>query len=476
MRNQKINSLSSARPAIDFVKFAMKHYGEEVMLNRALPRLEDGLKPVQRLLFWSSMDIGGDRFVKSAKIAGHCIASYSPHGEKAAYDSMVRMVNERYPLMEGQGNFGGATTEAASARYTEARIHPLARKISADLPDWKSVPYEKNYDDTKDQPEYLPTSLPLILLNSSSGIAMAITSKFPGFAAEEVAAAVDTYFKTSSGKKAASCITAPDSSGGQILSSKEEIKTLLSTGEGAVVYECAHHIEQRAKTKALVVTGYVPEFSVSAFLKKCADMQETGEVNATRNETSAKNGDRIIVEFSSDEALVKLKKMLSKKVTYKMTCLVPTDNGPKPMTLGIEEIITKWCELRKKLVASTIQHELVQIQSVLNRENLKLKIISDVKNLLLLLQKDDADALIMKHFSLTEEELSFILSMKIDSLKKASVDAQKAKIKGLETQKEALTESAKTPEKTARSQSLAAAKWMADNMPSSYKRSSKLSF
>jgi DNA gyrase/topoisomerase IV subunit A len=453
------------RPIIDFVRYAMKHYGEEVMLNRALPRIEDGLKPVQRLLLWSSMDIGGDRFIKSAKISGHCIASYSPHGEKAAYDAMVRMVNERHPLMEGQGNFGGATTEPASARYTEARIHPFARQLSTDLPDWKSIPYEKNYDDTKNQPQYIPTALPLILLNSSAGIAMAITSKFPGFNVGEVAAAVDTYFKTGSAAKAAACITAPDGADGRILTPPDEIAKLLSSGEGSITYECRHKVEQRGKHRALIVSGYVPEFSVSSFLKRCAEMQDDDLVIATRNETSGKNGDRIVVEFETDEALAKIKKLLVKKVGYRMTCLVPGKAGLSPQTMGVGAIIATWCDLRSALVGKTLAGAIKERLAVLRREKIKLQVAADVPTLVKLLQEADPDATIAAHFQLNAEEVEYVMGMRLDSLKKTSVEIQQKRVKQAETEVTKAEQEAKSPAATARRQATESAAWISKNMP-----------
>lgn len=462
------------KKTIDFVKSAMKHYGEEVMLNRALPRIEDGLKPIQRLLFWSAMDVCRDKFVKSAKISGHCIASYSPHGEAAAYNSMVKMVNDRYPLIEGQGNFGGATTEAASARYTEARIHPFAKVLSSDLPDWKSIPYEKNYDDTKDQPEYLPTSLPLLLLNSNTGISVAITSKFPGFNAEEVASAVNIWFKTKNKKKAAAAILGPDPGGCKILSTKEEIETLLSTGEGSIVYECAHTLSSKGKNPSLIITGYAPEFSVTGFLKKCADLQDTGEVIATRNETSAKNGDRIVVEYADAAALAKVKKLLTKKITYKMTCLVKKNGELKPVVLGVADILEIWCQHRLAVISSTMKEMAKEKERHLKIENAKIKVISDLKTLLKLIQEDGADAKIQAHFRLDDEEFSSIMNMKIDSLKKASLDDLKSKVAKLKSEIEAIKHDAENPEKIAIKNANAASDWLKNNLSASYSRSSSL--
>jgi DNA gyrase subunit A len=429
-------SVVVGQSAVDFVKRAMKHYGDEVIQNRALPRLEDGLKPIQRLLLWSCIDLNTTKFIKSAKITGHCIASYSPHGEVAAYGSLVGMVNERHPLVEGQGNFGGATTEAASARYTESRVHPLARRMITDLPDLASVPYEKNYDDTKDQPRYLPSVLPMLLLNSSTGIAMAITSKFPGFNILEVAAAVLDYLAKGDEAKAAKQIRAPDGFGCNLLSSKSDVDTLLKTGIGQLTYECAHRLEKKGDRKLLLVTGYAPEFSVSGFLSKCAELQDEGIIEATRNETSGANGDRIVIEYKVDSAYEKIRKLLRKKVSYRMNCLYEEGESLVPRAVGVPDVIRDWVAIRRRIVSATLAASIKQQDEALKRERAKLKACDNLDAVFAALKAEgDFHANLKALAGLDDYEASIICDMRVEALKKTSADAVRARITGMEAEK-----------------------------------------
>lgn len=441
-KKQAVSQISAVvgQSAVEFVRRAMKHYGDEVIQNRALPRLEDGLKPIQRLLLWSCVDLNTTKFIKSAKITGHCIASYSPHGEVAAYGSLVGMVNERHPLVEGQGNFGGATTEAASARYTESRIHPFARRFITDLPDMAVVPYEKNYDDTKDQPRYLPGILPMLLLNSSTGIAMAITSKFPGFSLLEVAAAVLEYLSTGNEKKAARHIKAPDGNVCSLLSTKEEVGEVLSTGCGQLSYECQHHLEKKGERKLIVITGYAPEFSVSGFLSKCGELQEAGVIEATRNETSGANGDRIVIEYKSDESYEKVRKLLRKKVSYRMNCLYEDSGSLVPKQVGVSDVIRDWVAVRRKIVTSTLKASVARQDDDLRREQAKLKACVNLQAVFAALQADgDLSKNLQSIAGLSEFEASIICEMRVDSLKKASAEALRKKITDMQAAK-AVTE------------------------------------
>jgi DNA gyrase/topoisomerase IV subunit A len=420
--------------AVDFVRRAMKHYGDEVIQNRALPRLEDGLKPIQRLLLWSCVDLSTSKFIKSAKITGHCIASYSPHGEIAAYGSLVGMVNERHPLVEGQGNFGGATTEAASARYTESRIHPLARRLITDLPDMSVVPYEKNYDDTRDQPRYLPGILPMLLLNSSTGIAMAITSKFPGFSILEVAAAVLEYLSSGNEKKASRHIKAPDGNACTLLSSKEEVAELLAAGCGQLLYECKHHLDKKGDRKLIVITGYTPEFSVSGFLSKCGELQDAGVIEATRNETSGANGDRIVIEYRSDEAYEKVRKLLRKKISYRMNCLYEDGDSLVPKQVGVADVIRDWVAVRRKTVAAMLRASLARQDEDIKREAAKLKACVNLDAVFAALQSDgDFRQNLQKLAGLDEFEAGIVCEMRVEALKKASAQALGNKITDMQT-------------------------------------------
>lgn len=468
---KKEDTSTKTQNASDFVRYAIKRYGNEVNFNRALPRIEDGLKPIQRFLLWSCLDLGGDKFVKSAKITGHCIASYSPHADAATYGSMVNMVNETYPYFEPQGNFGGPTTEAAAPRYTEARIHPMNKRMMTDLPDLKVVPYEDNYDDTKKQPVYLPCLIPNILLNSSLGIGLATSTKFPGFNMGEISDALITYLKTSDLEKAVAKILAPDDKKCKILP-ESEISELIKTGIGSIVWECDYHIEQLKKRKALVITGYCPEFSVKSFLKRCEKMKDSDEIYTIRNETSSKNGDRIVVEYDDEAAVPKIVKLLRKKIGYKMNCLVEENGEPSAKVMGVGDIIRNWTSFRKNTVITAINEQVRHLTERRAREALKLKVASDLPKLIKCLEASNTEAELMKLFVMTSEEAQMILDMRVDSLKNSDVEKLKKRIAELDVEITELQNSANSPEKVMIEQVTDFIKYMKKEFPTILARKS----
>jgi DNA gyrase subunit A len=422
-----------------FLEKALFSYGNEINQNRAFPRLEDGLKPIQRLIIWATRDCGAEaKFVKSAQIAGHTIAHYSPHGDAAAYQSMVNMVNTRYPLVTGRGNFGSISTSAAAARYTEAHLSAFIRKVATDLPDLAVVPYEPNYNEQKTQPVYLPTTIPLILLNGYQSIGYALKGEMPGFNLAEVISAVLKLIETKDEKKALARLAGPDHAQCRLLSDKKSVQALLASGEGALEYECLYSVEKAKKGYRMSITGYVPEFNLSGFLEKCGKMQDEGVIDYVRNATSADNGDLILVEYSSPEILQsKLLPLLRKKINYAFNLIFERNGKLVPELAGIGKILTEWLEVRRQTVAATLQASLRDLAAALSREEAKLKAVLNLKEVFKALEQDgDFRENLKNNLKFNDQEAAIIAEMRVEALKKASGSDIKDRINKLqETQK-----------------------------------------
>lgn len=417
-----------------FLEEAIVRYGTEVIINRALPRIEDGLKPVQRMIIWSARDLDSDnKFVKSAKMASHTIGTYSPHGEEGTYKVMVNMVNSKCPLLEGRGNFGSTTTPPGHMRYTEARLSPLVRKICTDLTDLKVIPYEPNYDDSCQQPVYLPIAVPMILLNDTSGIAVALASKIPSFNLTEVAAACIKYLETKDIKKAVAKLVAPDQTECTIISPPEDVKTLLMNGQGALEYECIYSIAKTKRGYSLIITGCPPEFAPLNFLERCDRLCDDGVIDAARNETS--ENIRLVVEYSNPEVFkAVLRPMLRKRVTYHFNIVFEKDGKKYVEQANIERILSAWTAVRHKTLTASFKTELKSLEFDKSREHVKLKAVLDLQKVFQALEAvGDLKGNLQKLLDVTADEAEMIAAMSVESLKRANQGALKIKIAAIET-------------------------------------------
>ena len=238
-------------PLEDVMHMSMMPYAEHVILERALPRVEDGLKPVQRRILYTMMELGNtpDKpHRKCARIVGDCLGKYHPHGDSSVYDALVRMAQGfslRATLVAGPGTFGSiAGASAAAMRYTEARMAPLARQMLRDL-DKDTVPFHLNFDDTLKEPEILPARFPNLLVNGASGIAVGLATNIPPHNLSEVIRAVDLRIDK---PKATlddfmQVLPAPDFPTGGVLLDTPEIRAAYQTGRGKLTLRARVHIE-----------------------------------------------------------------------------------------------------------------------------------------------------------------------------------------------------------------------------------------
>ncbi|MGZ5204500.1 MAG: DNA gyrase subunit A, partial [Caldimonas sp.] len=263
--------LGDAIPLGDYAERAYLEYALSVVKGRALPDVSDGQKPVQRRILYAMARMGlafttaaGPKAVKSARVVGDVLGRFHPHSDQAAYDALVRMAqdfSQRYPLVDGQGNFGSRDGDGAAAmRYTEARLAPIARLLLDEI-DEGTVDFVPNYDGSTEEPRLLPARLPFVLLNGASGIAVGLATEIPSHNLREVAAAAVALIKDDKlgDDELARLLPGPDyPGGGQIISAPEEIRAAYASGRGSLKVRARWKIEDLARGQWQVVVTELP--------------------------------------------------------------------------------------------------------------------------------------------------------------------------------------------------------------------------
>lgn len=421
---------------------SMIPYSEHVILDRALPRVEDGLKPVQRRILYSMMELGftpDKPFRKSATIVGDCLGKYHPHGDSSVYDAMVRMAqpfNSNEVLITGHGNFGSVDGDGAAAmRYTEARLAPLALELLRDL-DKNTVKWGLNFDDTRKEPEMLPGRFPNLLVNGSSGIAVGLATNIPphnlGECIDGVVAYIDNPKITL--KEMMKIIKGPDFPTGAYILDNSELYTAYETGRGKIYLRAKMHIEgEGTDRRSVVVTEFPYQVNKSALLQKIAQMKEEGlhdfEGIAEIRDESDKEGERAVIRIKKDASLGKIYNSLLKYTDLQGTFGINmvAIAGGKPRQMGLMDIISYYSEYQREIILRRSKYDLEQAKE---REHILSGLIIAIKNI-------DAVVKIIKTSESTAEakkrlKEKFILS---DRQAQAILDMRLARLTSLEVNK-----------------------------------------
>lgn len=365
-------------PLEDVMHMSMMPYAEHVILERALPRVEDGLKPVQRRILYTMMELGNtpDKpHRKCARIVGDCLGKYHPHGDSSVYDALVRMAQGfslRATLVDGHGNFGSIDGDSAAAmRYTEARMAPLALQMLRDL-DKDTVPFHLNFDDTLKEPEILPARFPNLLVNGASGIAVGLATNIPPHNLSEVIRAVDLRIDK---PKATlddfmQVLPAPDFPTGGVLLDTPEIRAAYQTGRGKLTLRARVHIEKGPLGRSLICITEVPygvnKADMLSKILKLSDEKKTifGCIHDIRDE-SDRTGLRAVVEIKKDydpnKVLQKLYKYSDLQVTYGVN-MVAIYQG-KPVQMGLIAMLDAFIEHQKNVITRRSQYDLDQAKA-----------------------------------------------------------------------------------------------------------------
>ena len=346
-------------------------YAMSVIIGRALPDVRDGLKPVHRRTLYAMRELGNTynrAYIKSARIVGDVIGKFHPHGDTAAYDTLVRMAQDfsmRYPLVDGQGNFGSMDGDSAAAmRYTEARMTRLDQELVADL-DKETVDFVPNYDNSLLEPAVLPSKIPNILINGSEGIAVGMATKIPPHNLTEVInglmALIDDAEITV--HQLMEIITGPDFPTGGFICGRAGIREAYETGRGVVLMRSKHHIEQRGNNAESIVITEIPyQQNKATLVEKIALLMKEKRITSISEirDESDRHGVRVVLDLRKDEiadvVINQLYKMTPLQKSFGIILLCIVNN--KPEILNLKQILQHFIVHRKTVIYRRTAFEL----------------------------------------------------------------------------------------------------------------------
>jgi DNA gyrase subunit A len=436
----------------DEIKESFINYSMSVIVSRALPDVRDGLKPVHRRVLYAMNELGlvpGRPYKKSATVVGDVLGKYHPHGDASVYDALVRMVQDfslRYPLVDGQGNYGSADGDNAAAyRYTEARLTRLATEMLADI-DKNTVDFAPNFDDRLTEPKVLPSGFPNLVVNGSSGIAVGMATNIPPHNIKEVVNAVialidDPELTVTDLRK---IVKGPDFPTGGFIYGRQGIKDYQETGRGRIVMRARAVIEEKESGRAQIVVTELPYQVNGAKLEQVirdlvADKRLDG-ITAMRNETS-REGRRLVLELRRDSiprvVLNQLYKHTPMQSTFGviMLALVPdaTTRQLVPKVMGLKEILGHYIAHRHDVVVRRAQFELDKAQEREHiLEGLKIAVDNIDEVIKLIRAAEDtprASARLQARFKLSEIQAEAILNMRLAKLTGLEIDKLEAELK-----------------------------------------------
>ncbi len=409
-------------------------YAMSVIVSRALPDVRDGLKPVQRRILWAMWEMGlnhSSRFRKSANVVGDVMAKYHPHGDTAIYDTMVRLAQDfslRYPLVEGQGNFGSIDGDSAAAhRYTEARLSRISDEMLVDI-EKETVDWAPNYDATKKEPMVLPAKLPNFLLNGNIGIAVGMATSVPPHNLGEIADAV-LYLADNPDadtKDLLKFVKGPDFPTGGVIFDAKAIREAYVTGRGPIVVRAKATIEERKKDHYDIVVTEIPYMvNKSEMVKQIAELVVDKKIEGIRDlrDESDREGLRVVIELKNDASPQRvlnqlyLHTNLQKDFHMNMVALV---NGIEPRTLSLREVLAEYLAYRKIIVRRRTEFDLKKAEERAHILEGLHKALASIDKVIQTIKKskdkDDAKVNLMKGFKLSDIQAGAILEMRLQTL------------------------------------------------------------
>lgn len=441
-------SLTLAR----YAEQAYLDYAVSVVRGRALPEVSDGQKPVQRRILYAMDAMGlaaAARPVKSARVVGDVLGKYHPHGDQAAYDAMVRMAQDfvlRYPLVDGQGNFGSRDGDnAAAMRYTEARLTPFARLLLDELEEG-TVDFVANYDGSQQEPVCLPARLPVMLLNGASGIAVGMATEIPSHNLHEIARACVALLKkpTLTDEALYALVPGPDfPGGGQIISSPADIAQIYATGRGTIKARARWHFEDMARGQwQLVVTELPPGASSQKVLEAIEEatnpkpragkkglsneQQQTralvlGMLDTVRDESGRQAAVRLVFEPKTSRVdrdefvnMLLVRTGLEGNVPFNLVCI---DTDGRPGQRSLRQVLESWLVFRANTVTRRTRHRLDKVMDRIHILEGRSIVYLNVDEVIHTIREaDEPRAALMVRFSLSERQADDILEMRLRQL------------------------------------------------------------
>ncbi len=431
----------------DEMKNSYIDYAMSVIVGRALPDARDGLKPVHRRILYGMHELGvahNRPHKKSARIVGDVMGKFHPHGDVAIYDTMVRMAQDfsyRYPLVDGQGNFGSVDGDSAAAmRYTEARLSKIAEELLIDL-DKDTVAWSPNFDNTLKEPQILPAKLPNLLINGSSGIAVGMATNMPPHNLTEVVEGVIRVIDEPdvSIGELMHIITAPDFPTGGIISGYEGIKRAYETGRGSIRLRAKVDIEQTAKREQIIVKEIPYQVNKSKLMEEIAEYvrkYKVDNITGLRDESDRK-GMRIVITLRTGAnapiILNKLYKHTQLETTFGVINLALIDGEPRVLTL--KELIECYIKHRKEVTIRRLRYELERAEKRRHILEGLIIAISNIDEVIRLIKASSdsktAKSALIEQFELSEEQAKEILDMRLSrlsALERDKIETERAEL------------------------------------------------
>ncbi len=430
---QNIGRIEEA-PIVAEMRKSYLEYAMSVIISRALPDVRDGMKPVHRRILYSMWEIGlraNAKFKKSAAVVGEVLGKYHPHGDAAVYMSMVHMAQDfkmRYPLVNGQGNFGSVDGDNPAAhRYTEAKLRLIAEEMMYDI-DKNTVNFIPNYDASQKEPTVLPAKLPNLLLNGTVGIAVGMATSIPphnlGELIDGVVMLIDNPEATVNDLM--KVVKGPDFPTGGIIFGRENIKQAYATGKGSIVQRGVATIEEYKASQYRIVITEIP-FQVvrSSMIERIAELVHDKKIEGIKDlrDESDKDGNRIVIELKRDAPANKILNQLYKHTQLQETFHVNTlalVDGIEPRVLTLKECLHEFIKHRQNIITRRTQFDLDKTKDrahildglVMALEHID-KIIDTIKKSK---DKEEAKLNLIKKFKLSERQAIAILEMRLQQL------------------------------------------------------------
>jgi DNA gyrase subunit A len=428
------------------MKSAYIDYSMSVIVSRALPDVRDGLKPVQRRVMFGMSELGvmsNKPYKKSARIVGEVLGKYHPHGDSSVYEAMVRMAQEwslRYPLVDGQGNFGSVDGDSPAAmRYTEARLKKIAEEALADI-EKNTVDFQLNFDDSLEEPTVLPTRIPNLLVNGASGIAVGMATNMPPHNLSEIVDATIAYIENTAitAAELIQYIKGPDFPTGGIIYGEQGIKDALETGRGRIVVRSKTEIEHTASGRECIIVTEIPYMVNKAeMIRKIADLINEKKIEGISyiNDESDRNGMRIVIILKKDATanvvLNNLYKHSSLQTSFSVNNIALVKGRPK--TLNTRDLIEYFVKHRHEIVLRRTKFDLDQAEKrahILEGLIIASDNIDEVIEIIKTSQTPDmARERLMERFSLSEIQSRAIVDMRLRQLTGLEQDKLRAEYK-----------------------------------------------
>lgn len=434
LKNNFNNNKIVPREITEELKTAYLDYAMSVIVSRALPDVRDGLKPVQRRILYAMGEAGfwhSSKFRKSASIVGEVLGKYHPHGDVPVYDALARMAQPfslRYPLIEGQGNWGSIDGDAPAAmRYTEARLAVLAEEMLQDL-EKETVPFQDNYDGTRKEPTVLPAKLPNLLINGTSGIAVGMATNIPPHNLGEVCDAVVYLIDHPQAevKDLLNFVQGPDFPTGGVIYNRKALEEIYSAGKGAITVRALADIQERKSGQFDIVITEIPyQVNKAALLEKIAELVQDKKIEGIKDirDESDKEGLCITIQLKNDAHPQKILNNLFKHTDlqkdFHVNFLALVD-GIQPQTLSLKGLLEQFIKHRQNIIRRRSEFDLAKAKARLHILEGLLKALKNIDAVIKTIKtsksRDEAKEKLVKNFKLTVIQAEAILEMKLQTL------------------------------------------------------------